>query len=143
MRKTCSRCLGEGKIANTDDGEPWSAWATLPPGSDLAVRMGFVRPIDCPDCEGHGSVAVEPKPLTAREQLDAYAAKSMPSHTDTGVDDTAGTYFPEVFTALRAVLDLHADDAGDCRECGVDAHEEPIPWPCKTVTAITTALEDS
>lgn len=47
----------------------------------------------------------------------------------------------ELFFALGAVLDLHVDDAGDCRECGVDATEEPIPWPCATVRAITTALE--
>ncbi|MFI6304308.1 hypothetical protein ACIBCH_20755 [Amycolatopsis thailandensis] len=134
MRKTCTRCMGDGKIANTENGEPWSAWSTLLSGSDVAVRMGFVRPIDCPDCDGHGSVVVEQKPLTAREQLDAYAAKWMPSHTDTGVDDTAGTYFPEVFAALRAVLDV----ADDCRNItGARTVGDAIE------SAITTALEAS
>lgn len=46
----CSRCNGEKQIANSEDGEPWSAWAELPPGSDIAVRMGVVKPIPCPDC---------------------------------------------------------------------------------------------
>lgn len=50
----CLRCWGEGRIANSDEGEPWSTWEALPPGSDLAVRMGFVRPIDCPECGGTG-----------------------------------------------------------------------------------------
>lgn len=47
---TCVRCDGEGRVADTDDMEPWSAWANLPPGSDLAVRLGLITPIPCPDC---------------------------------------------------------------------------------------------
>lgn len=50
----CERCNGCGKIADTENGEPWESWANLPPGSDLAVRLGFVRPIQCPDCGGTG-----------------------------------------------------------------------------------------
>jgi hypothetical protein len=43
--------------------------------------------------------------------------------------------------ALTAALDLHhADSDGDCIACGVDVYEEPIPWPCPTVRAITDAL---
>ena len=53
---SCTRCNGEGQIANDDEGAPWSMWATLPPGADLAVRMGLVKPIDCPDCKGTGQV---------------------------------------------------------------------------------------
>jgi hypothetical protein len=48
----CERCNGCGLIADTDDGEPWTAWADLPPGSDLAVRMGLVKPISCLECGG-------------------------------------------------------------------------------------------
>lgn len=51
----CQRCLGEGKIANSEEGEPWSAWESLPPGSDLAVRLSVVQPIDCPACHGTGA----------------------------------------------------------------------------------------
>lgn len=51
----CARCEGCGKIANDDDGSPWTAWESLPPGSDLAVRAGIVRPIQCPGCEGRGT----------------------------------------------------------------------------------------
>lgn len=46
----CRRCLGCGQVANSEDAEPWSYWADLPPGSDLAVTMGVVRPVPCPDC---------------------------------------------------------------------------------------------
>lgn len=51
---TCSRCDGCGKIADSDSGEPWSAWLTLPVGSAVAVTMGIVKPIPCPDCGGTG-----------------------------------------------------------------------------------------
>lgn len=54
--KDCLKCHGEGRVANSDDMEPWSAWESLPPGSDLAVRMGIVQPIDCPDCKGAGKI---------------------------------------------------------------------------------------
>jgi hypothetical protein len=49
--KKCMRCDGCGKIADSDEGEPWTAWEDLPPGSDIAVKMGIVKPIPCPDCE--------------------------------------------------------------------------------------------
>ena len=53
----CPRCLGCGQVADSEDAEPWSAWADLPPGSDLAVRMGLVKPVDCPECKGTGTKA--------------------------------------------------------------------------------------
>lgn len=55
--KTCPRCLGCGRIANTPEGEPWSQWEHLPPGSNLAVATGLVAPIACPTCWGRGHVA--------------------------------------------------------------------------------------
>ncbi|MCP4201808.1 MAG: hypothetical protein GY769_07740 [bacterium] len=54
IRTSCDRCEGCGKIANSEDGEPWIAWLALPPGSDLAVKLGQVQPIDCPECGGSG-----------------------------------------------------------------------------------------
>lgn len=51
-RPACGRCNGCGRIANTDDGEPWTAWTSLPSGSDVMVRLGIVQPIPCPDCAG-------------------------------------------------------------------------------------------
>lgn len=54
--RKCDRCDGEGKIADSEGGEPWSSWAELPPGSDLAVRTGIVKPMDCPDCAGAGPI---------------------------------------------------------------------------------------
>jgi len=50
----CSMCAGCGQVADDDDGTPWKYWADLPPGSDLAVRMGLVKPQTCPGCEGTG-----------------------------------------------------------------------------------------
>lgn len=49
-RVPCGRCEGCGQIADSEDGEPWTTWAELPPGADLAVRMGLVKPIPCPVC---------------------------------------------------------------------------------------------
>lgn len=49
---TCKKCNGEGRVANSDEQEPWSCWENLPPGADIAVRMGIVKPIPCPDCKG-------------------------------------------------------------------------------------------
>lgn len=76
-----------------------------------------------------------------RALLDAYA--EVPNMNVIQLPFTPGHMAPLAFAALRAVLDLHVNDMGDCRECGVDAVEEPIPWPCATVRAITTALEAS
>lgn len=52
----CQRCNGCGQIADSEDGEPWSVWEALPAGSDLAVRMGLVQPVECPGCGGSGQV---------------------------------------------------------------------------------------
>lgn len=54
----CSKCDGCGKVANTDDQEPWSAWMNLPLQSSAAVVMGLVRPIDCLACKGTGKARV-------------------------------------------------------------------------------------
>lgn len=56
MQKMCERCDGCGKIANSKDGEAWTHWENLPPGSDLAVKVGLVKPIPCPRCGGVGLV---------------------------------------------------------------------------------------
>lgn len=65
----CTACHGEGVVANTRNREPWSAWLGLPSGSDAAVRMGLVRPISCPACDGKPeSDAYALDPWTGREQ---------------------------------------------------------------------------
>jgi len=46
----CARCDGCGLVADSDDGEPWTAWAELEPPSNLAVQIGSVNPIPCPGC---------------------------------------------------------------------------------------------
>jgi hypothetical protein len=51
----CPTCLGDGRVAGgTDTRDPWPVWAALPPGSDLAVRIGIVYPVPCPTCDGTG-----------------------------------------------------------------------------------------
>jgi len=52
--KKCERCNGCGQVADSETGEPWSYWEELPPGSDIAVRMGIVKPKSCPVCDGKG-----------------------------------------------------------------------------------------
>ncbi len=64
FRCACWKCEGDGKVADSTDQEPWSAWSSLPPGSDIAVRLGIVKPIDCPVCGGSG----EPQPMTRSTQ---------------------------------------------------------------------------
>lgn len=53
-RWKCRRCDGCGQIADSDDGEPWSMWLDLPLRAAVAVTMGLVRPIPCPNCGGSG-----------------------------------------------------------------------------------------
>lgn len=58
-RPTCRSCDGEGRTdSNPDISEraPWSFWTNLPPGSDLAVRLGLVRPMKCANCNGTGEL---------------------------------------------------------------------------------------
>lgn len=50
----CPRCDGCGKLANDDEGTPWSRWLDLPLKSSIAVQMGLVRPVVCPVCGGTG-----------------------------------------------------------------------------------------
>ena len=64
----CGRCDGCGQIANSDKGEAWTSWSSLPPGSDIAVKMGIVKPIPCPACAGSGGVPVK-SPRSAIEEL--------------------------------------------------------------------------
>ena len=47
---TRTKCNGEGRVTNTEAQEPRSVWVDLPPGSDLSVKMGLVKPITCPEC---------------------------------------------------------------------------------------------
>ena len=51
----CERCDGCGKIANDEDGTPWTFWEGLPLNTATAVLMGLVRPIPCPECGGSGN----------------------------------------------------------------------------------------
>ena len=55
----CQRCDGCGKIANDEDGTPWTFWEKLPLQSAGAAVMGMVRPIDCPDCKGTGDATTK------------------------------------------------------------------------------------
>lgn len=51
---SCAACDGCGQVADDEDRTPWTAWAHLPPGSDLAVRLGIVKPVQCETCGGTG-----------------------------------------------------------------------------------------
>lgn len=47
---TCPTCDGCGQIANDEESTPWRHWQNLPKENQVAIRIGLVRPIDCPDC---------------------------------------------------------------------------------------------
>lgn len=67
MKETCGRCDGCGRIADTDGGEPWIDWLSLPGSGGVAVLEGHVRPVQCPNCEGSGWMpAGSPTPLVRR-----------------------------------------------------------------------------
>jgi len=48
------KCDGCGRIASDVDQTPWSYWLAMRPGSDLAIFLGVVKPIPCPECLGKG-----------------------------------------------------------------------------------------
>jgi hypothetical protein len=50
----CERCYGDGRIADDDDGTAWAVWQALPAQSNLAMTLGWVKPIPCPECNGTG-----------------------------------------------------------------------------------------
>lgn len=50
----CTTCDGCGRVANDEDMTPWSLWEAMPAASKLAINMGLVRPVTCPDCAGSG-----------------------------------------------------------------------------------------
>lgn len=51
----CRKCDGCGKVADSDDQEPWTVWTSLPLSSAAAVLAGLVKPIICPRCRGTGA----------------------------------------------------------------------------------------
>lgn len=55
--KKCVYCEGSGKVADTESREPWPEWERLPPGSDIAVKLGIVKPVICNMCGGNGTIA--------------------------------------------------------------------------------------
>jgi hypothetical protein len=57
MGTPCPRCEGCGRIADSDEGEPWTFWMNLPLKSALAVTLGLVKPVACPQCDGDGEIA--------------------------------------------------------------------------------------
>lgn len=56
MLVKCETCDGCGKLADTEDREPWSRWLEIPVKSALALQIGLVRPIPCTVCKGKGKV---------------------------------------------------------------------------------------
>ena len=51
-RPKCENCDGCGQIADDAEGAPWTAWTSLPVGAQMAIRMGMLKPIVCPECFG-------------------------------------------------------------------------------------------
>lgn len=84
--------------------------------------------------------------MNARDQLEAFASGIADIVTEHRVFELVvrEKAAPEAIAALRAVLNIHkpySDTDRDCAGCGLSSDEEPFPYPCDTVKAITTALE--
>jgi hypothetical protein len=55
----CQRCDGCGRIADTERGEPWTAWTKAELTYSASVLLGIVKPLKCPDCGGTGKLTLE------------------------------------------------------------------------------------
>ena len=53
----CSKCAGCGQLDNKDY-LPWKYWMqnAIPRPSKIAIRLGIIKPIDCPKCNGLGII---------------------------------------------------------------------------------------
>jgi DnaJ-class molecular chaperone len=60
----CWTCGGEGFTGSDKEHAPWSFWENLPPGSDIAVRLGWVKKIECESCSGTGLRTDTVEPVT-------------------------------------------------------------------------------
>ena len=49
----CETCEGCGQIADDGSMTPWKVWLDMPMQSTIAIQMGWVKPIDCPDCKSN------------------------------------------------------------------------------------------
>lgn len=127
----CPKCEGCKQIANDEEGSPWSRWANLPPGSDVAVKAGIVKPIDCPVCDGKGEVLVgEAKPMSDRmkaandvnrcegeldsRRLRVAEANAELSNTELRLNSCKSTYAKAREELLTAKLDKRIALAEEC-----------------------------
>lgn len=77
--KKCSACNGEGFTGSDDDRTPWSVWESLPPGSDLAVRLGLVTKITCESCSGKGEFTIDAEVVESGEPTPTPSPATGPS----------------------------------------------------------------
>lgn len=89
-------------------------WESLPPGSDLAVRLGFVHPEACPDCDGTGQTqdppAKEHQHMNLNDAINALDG-ALPANPDAGIDAVAVPV-----EAIEAVTAALAEKSGDAPE---------------------------
>ena len=65
----CRLCEGWKRV-NSEEELSWKYWAQLPPGSDLAVQLGLVRPVECPRCKGTGIEPTKKSPDVSPKEMD-------------------------------------------------------------------------
>lgn len=73
----CPKCEGCGKVANDEEGTPWTFWASLRPGEGLAVQIGAVVPIICPECKGSGKDPNPQETVESTEEADEQEAPPL------------------------------------------------------------------
>lgn len=128
--RPCTRCDGGGLVANTDTREPWSAWTSLPPGSDIAVKLGLVRPIKCDVCHGDGDLPIEPDPK------DVLALPLDPSN-DSGADTVRG-----YLMALLAAVWVEGEGFSGKRPFGNSGWDYDLYRPLVKAGFITGQLDE-
>lgn len=137
MSEVCRKCDGCGRVANTEDEEPWTAWEQLPEQSKAAIRMGLVKPMTCPSCDGVGC----PAPLALN--ADNGATDPLSNGETTLDNEDCDT------SALDASSEYEAEmTEGDDDEEDDDVSEEQIaipyqPTPDEAHQVVVTTRLDS
>lgn len=92
----CVKCDGCGQVANDDDQLPWSYWKELPLQSAVAVLVGLVQPITCPECNGTGEAKGTPcltEIMSAADAAEKQVAEAVAYINGPDVGGTGGRLY--------------------------------------------------
>lgn len=149
----CTTCDGEGRTdSNPDVSEraPWSFWTSLPPGQDIAVRMGMVKAMDCTECEGKGTYPEAPAITAPNLSPDDLAAIQAPLPDEARMDayyyglERTGVGFIDGILSAVAVAGKgshHTQSWNEESDYGYYANRPGLPDAISAVDLIQKAAE--